>query len=64
MLLSVVGNLTLHYMCVCVSVAFPLSGTRHPQRLMSLNTAQSELIKETTEAGWSTGRTAKRENGI
>lgn len=54
----------MQYICVCVSVAFLLSGTRHPQRLMSLNTAQSELIKETTEAGWSTGRTAKEENGI
>lgn len=30
-------------------MAFPLNGTYHPQRLMSLNTAQSELIKETTE---------------
>lgn len=37
------------YICACVSMAFPLSGTHHPQRLMSLNTAQSELIKQTTE---------------
>ena len=42
------------YISVCVSMAFPLSGTHHPQRLMSLNTAQSELIKQTTETGeWS-----------
>lgn len=35
--------------CVCVSMAFSLSGIHHPQRLMSLNTAQSELIKQTRE---------------
>lgn len=54
----------VQYICFCVLVTFLLSRTRHPQRLMSLNTAQSELIKETIEAGWSTGRTAKEENGI
>lgn len=43
------------YISVCVSMAFPLSGTHHPQRLMSLNTAQSELIKQTTEAGEGSG---------
>lgn len=41
-------NLPL-YIGAFVSMAFPLSGTQHPQRLMSLNTAPSELIKQTTE---------------
>lgn len=45
---EVLKNLPL-CICVCVSMAFPLSGIHHPQRLMSLNTAQSELIKQTTE---------------
>lgn len=43
------------YICACVSMAFPLGGTYHPQRLMSLNTAQSELIKPTAETGGEEG---------
>lgn len=42
-------------------MALPRSGTHHPQRLMSLNTAHSELIKQTTETGEERGEEERGE---